>query len=132
MDAAKLLEPSRARCELRTVAATFFEEYRENVETDAVLGRRFMPVYATEPGVDGSNSIFRGLGERYETHRGAQMTDNVVGVAGRLADRHAASRFMPDKAIDPIDEACANVRVQLSSRQEEMDQLERTKLAVGD
>ncbi|PWU89143.1 putative ATP-dependent protease binding subunit [Trypanosoma cruzi] len=131
MAAAKLLEPSRARCELRTIAATFFEEYRENVETDAVLGRRFMPVHVTEPGVDGSTSIFRGLGECYETHRGAQMTDNLVGVAGRLADRHAASRFVPDKAIDPIDEACADVRVQLSSRQEEMDQLERTKRQLG-
>ncbi|PBJ77851.1 ATP-dependent Clp protease subunit, heat shock [Trypanosoma cruzi cruzi] len=127
MDAANLLKPMLARGELRTIGATTLEEYRKYVEKDAAFERRFMPVYVTEPSVDECISILRGLKERYETHHGVQITDNAVVVAVQLADRYITGRFMPDKAIDLIDEACANVRVQLSSRPEEIDQLERKK-----
>ncbi|ORC87286.1 putative ATP-dependent Clp protease subunit [Trypanosoma theileri] len=127
MDAANLLKPMLARGELRTIGATTLEEYRKYVEKDAAFERRFMPVQVKEPSVEECISILRGLKERYETHHGVQITDTAVVVAAQLADRYITSRFMPDKAIDLIDEACANVRVQLSSRPEEIDQLERKK-----
>ncbi|KEG07750.1 putative ATP-dependent Clp protease subunit [Trypanosoma grayi] len=127
MDAANLLKPMLARGELRTIGATTLEEYRNYVEKDAAFERRFMPVQVSEPSVEECISILRGLKERYEMHHGVQITDNAVVVAVQLADRYITSRFMPDKAIDLIDEACANVRVQLSSRPEEIDQLERKK-----
>ncbi|KAH9588976.1 ATPase [Trypanosoma melophagium] len=127
MDAANLLKPMLARGELRTIGATTLEEYRKYVEKDAAFERRFMPVHVKEPSVEECISILRGLKERYETHHGVQITDTAVVVAVQLADRYITSRFMPDKAIDLIDEACANVRVQLSSRPEEIDQLERKK-----
>lgn len=127
MDAANLLKPMLARGELRTIGATTLEEYRQHVEKDAAFERRFMPVHVTEPSVEECISILRGLKERYETHHGVQITDNAVVVAVQLANRYITSRFMPDKAIDLVDEACANVRVKLSSRPEEIDQLERKK-----
>ncbi|RNF02406.1 101 kDa heat shock protein [Trypanosoma conorhini] len=127
MDAANLLKPMLARGELRTIGATTLEEYRQYVEKDAAFERRFMPVHVKEPSLEECISILRGLKERYETHHGVQITDNAVVVAVQLADRYITGRFMPDKAIDLIDEACANVRVQLSSRPEEIDQLERKK-----
>ncbi|GET90413.1 ATP-dependent clp protease subunit, heat shock protein 100, putative [Leishmania tarentolae] len=127
MDAANLLKPLLARGELRTIGATTLEEYRQYVEKDAAFERRFMPVYVNEPSVEECTSILRGLKDRYEQHHGVQITDKAVVVAVQLADRYITNRFMPDKAIDLIDEACANVRVTLSSRPAEIDALERKK-----
>lgn len=127
MDAANLLKPMLARGELRTIGATTLEEYRQHVEKDAAFERRFQPVHVKEPSVEDCISILRGLKEKYEAHHGVQITDNAIVVAVQLADRYITNRFMPDKAIDLVDEACANTRVQLSSRPEEIDQLERRK-----
>jgi len=125
MDAANLLKPMLARGELRTIGATTLEEYRKHVEKDAAFERRFQPVYVNEPSVTDCISILRGLQERYETHHGVLITDNAIVVAAQLADRYITNRFLPDKAIDLIDEACANTRVQLDSRPERIDTLER-------
>ncbi|KNH09268.1 serine peptidase [Perkinsela sp. CCAP 1560/4] len=125
MDAANLLKPMLARGELRTIGATTLEEYRKHVEKDAAFERRFQPVYVNEPSVPDCISILRGIQEKYETHHGVQITDNAIVLAAQLADRYITSRFLPDKAIDLIDEACANTRVQLDSRPEEIDTLER-------
>lgn len=127
MDAANLLKPLLARGELRTIGATTLEEYRQYVEKDAAFERRFMPVYVNEPSVEECTSILRGLKDRYEHHHGVQITDKAVVVAVQLANRYITNRFMPDKAIDLVDEACANVRVTLSSRPAEIDELERQK-----
>ena len=127
MDAANLLKPMLARGELRTIGATTLEEYRLHVEKDAAFERRFQPVQVNEPSVEDCISILRGLKEKYETHHGVNITDNAVVLAAQLADRYINNRFLPDKAIDLIDEACANTRVQLSSRPEQIDQLERRK-----
>ncbi|KPA80490.1 ATP-dependent Clp protease subunit [Leptomonas pyrrhocoris] len=127
MDAANLLKPLLARGELRTIGATTLEEYRQYVEKDAAFERRFMPVYVNEPTVEECTSILRGLKDRYEQHHGVQITDKAVVVAAQLANRYITSRFLPDKAIDLIDEACANVRVTLSSRPAEIDALERRR-----
>lgn len=127
MDAANLLKPMLARGELRTIGATTLEEYRKYVEKDAAFERRFQPVTVSEPSVEDCISILRGLKEKYETHHGVQITDNAVVLAAQLADRYITNRFLPDKAIDLIDEACANTRVQLDSRPEQIDQLERRK-----
>ncbi|KPI87533.1 ATP-dependent Clp protease subunit [Leptomonas seymouri] len=127
MDAANLLKPLLARGELRTIGATTLEEYRQYVEKDAAFERRFMPVYVNEPSVEECTSILRGLKDRYEQHHGVQITDKAVVVAAQLADRYITNRFLPDKAIDLVDEACANVRVTLSSRPAEIDALERRR-----
>lgn len=125
MDAANLLKPLLARGELRTIGATTLEEYRKYVEKDAAFERRFQPVQVNEPSVEDCISILRGLKDRYETHHGVQISDAALVLAAQLADRYITSRFMPDKAIDLIDEACANTRVQLDSRPEIIDTLER-------
>jgi ATP-dependent Clp protease ATP-binding subunit ClpB len=125
MDAANLLKPMLARGELRTIGATTLQEYRKHIEKDAAFERRFQPVYVNEPSVPDCISILRGLKERYETHHGVQITDNAIVLAAQLADRYITNRFLPDKAIDLIDEACANTRVQLDSRPEKIDFLER-------
>jgi ATP-dependent Clp protease ATP-binding subunit ClpB len=130
MDAANLLKPMLARGELRTIGATTLEEYRKYVEKDAAFERRFQPVYVNEPSVEDCISILRGLKQKYETHHGVQISDNAVVLAAQLADRYITNRFLPDKAIDLIDEACANTRVQLDSRPEKIDQLERRKLQL--
>ena len=127
MDAANLLKPMLARGELRTIGATTLEEYRKYVEKDAAFERRFQPVSVHEPSVPDCISILRGLKEKYENHHGVVITDNACVVAAQLADRYITNRFLPDKAIDLIDEACANTRVQLSSRPEKIDELERKK-----
>ena len=127
MDAANLLKPMLARGELRTIGATTLEEYRKYVEKDAAFERRFQPVYVNEPSVEDCISILRGLKDRYENHHGVQITDSAIVLAAQLADRYITNRFMPDKAIDLIDEACANTRVQLDSRPEQIDQLERRR-----
>eukprot|EP00727_Mastigamoeba_balamuthi_P007619 m51a1_g3478 putative chaperone protein 1-like (873) ;mRNA; r:765047-767665 len=130
MDAANLLKPALARGELRCIGATTLAEYRKHVEKDAAFERRFQQVYVGEPSPADTVSILRGLRERYETHHGVRLLDGALVAAVQLSSRYIMQRFLPDKAIDLIDEACANVRVQLDSRPEVIDQLERRKLQL--
>jgi len=130
MDAANLLKPMLARGELRCIGATTLDEYREHVEKDKAFERRFQQVLVKEPSVTDTVSILRGLKERYESHHGVQILDSALVAAAKLADRYIKQRFMPDKAIDIIDEACANVRVQLDSQPEVIDELERRQLQL--
>ncbi|KAL6048524.1 Double Clp-N motif domain-containing protein [Balamuthia mandrillaris] len=130
MDAANLLKPMLARGELRCIGATTLAEYRKYVEKDAAFERRFQPVYVGEPSVPDTVSILRGLKDRYESHHGVRISDSALVMAAQLAHRYITSRFLPDKAIDLVDEACANVRVQLDSRPEKIDQLERKRLQL--
>lgn len=130
MDAANLLKPMLARGELRCIGATTLDEYRKHVEKDAAFERRFQQVYVGEPSIEDSVSILRGLKERYETHHGVRIHDAALVAAARLSSRYIASRFLPDKAIDLVDEACANVRVQLDSQPEAIDQLQRKSLQL--
>lgn len=130
MDAANLLKPMLARGELRCIGATTLKEYRLHVEKDAAFERRFQPVHVSEPTVPATVSILRGLKERYENHHGIRITDAALVLAAKLADRYIQNRFLPDKAIDLVDEACAFVRVQLDSRPERIDQLERQILQL--
>jgi len=125
MDAANLLKPMLARGELRAIGATTKDEYRKHIEKDSALERRFQPVLVGEPSVDSTVSILRGLREKYEHHHGVRIQDAAVVAAAQLADRYITGRYAPDKAIDLLDEACANVRVVLDSRPEEIDALER-------
>ena len=130
MDAANLLKPLLARGELRCIGATTLEEYRKHVEKDAAFERRFQPVYVGEPSVLDTISILRGLKERYEVHHGVRIADNALVLAAQLAHRYIQGRFLPDKAIDLVDEACANVRVQLDSQPEVIDALQRKHLRL--
>lgn len=130
MDAANLLKPLLARGELRCIGATTLEEYRKYVEKDAAFERRFQPVYVGEPTVPDTVSILRGLKEKYETHHGVKIADNALVMAAELANRYITNRFLPDKAIDLIDEACANTRVNLDSQPEAIDVLKRKKLRL--
>lgn len=130
MDAANLLKPMLARGELRCIGATTLEEYRKHVEKDAAFERRFQQVHVAEPSIEDTVSILRGLKSRYEAHHGVRITDSALVLAAKLADRYLTSRFKPDSAIDLMDEACANVRVQLDSQPEIMDQLERRQLQL--
>lgn len=130
MDAANLLKPMLARGELRLIGATTLDEYRKYIEKDPAFERRFQQVFVGEPSVQATISILRGLKEKYETHHGVRITDAALIAAAQLADRYITQRFLPDKAIDLVDEACANVRVQLDSRPEEIDVLERKKLQL--
>ncbi|GLD96207.1 hypothetical protein PINS_up004885 [Pythium insidiosum] len=130
MDAANLLKPMLARGELRCIGATTLDEYRKHVEKDKAFERRFQQVLVREPSVPDTVSILRGLKERYESHHGVHITDGALVTAAKLADRYIKERFMPDKAIDIIDEACANVRVQLDSQPEVIDELERRQLQL--
>lgn len=130
MDAANLLKPLLARGELRCIGATTLEEYRKYVEKDAAFERRFQPVYVGEPSVVDTVSILRGLKERYETHHGVRIADGALVLAAQLAHRYITNRFLPDKAIDLVDEACAHTRVALDSQPEIMDALSRRKLQL--
>jgi ATP-dependent Clp protease ATP-binding subunit ClpB len=130
MDAANLLKPMLARGELRCIGATTLDEYRQHVEKDKAFERRFQQVLVKEPSVTDTVSILRGLKERYESHHGVHIIDGALVAAAKLADRYITQRFMPDKAIDIIDEACANVRVQLDSQPEVIDELERRQLQL--
>jgi len=125
MDAANLLKPMLARGELRCIGATTLDEYQKYIEKDAALERRFQPVHVGEPSVQATISILRGLREKYEHHHGVRVQDSALVAAAQLADRYITGRFAPDKAIDLVDEACAKVRVQLDSKPEEIDSLER-------
>jgi ATP-dependent Clp protease ATP-binding subunit ClpB len=130
MDAANLLKPMLARGELRLIGATTLEEYREHVEKDAAFERRFQQVLVGEPSVADTVQILRGLKERYSSYHGVQIADRALVVAAELADRYITNRFLPDKAIDLVDEACSNLQVQLESKPEEIDVLERQMIRL--
>ncbi|KAJ0048158.1 hypothetical protein Pint_16230 [Pistacia integerrima] len=130
MDAANLFKPMLARGQLRCIGATTLEEYRKYVEKDAAFERRFQQVYVAEPSVPDTISILRGLKERYEGHHGVRIQDRALVVAAQLSARYITGRHLPDKAIDLVDEACANVRVQLDSQPEEIDNLERKRMQL--
>ena len=126
-DAANMLKPALARGDLRCVGATTLDEYRKYVEGDAALARRFQPVFVGEPSVEDTVSILRGLKERYEVHHGVRIQDAALVAAATLSHRYITDRFLPDKAIDLVDEAASRVRVQIDSMPEELDQLERKR-----
>ncbi|OQW53379.1 ATP-dependent chaperone ClpB [Candidatus Raskinella chloraquaticus] len=125
MDASNLLKPALARGELHCVGATTLDEYRKHVEKDAALARRFQPVFVAEPTVEDTVSILRGLKEKYETHHGVRITDAAIVAAATLSNRYITDRFLPDKAIDLIDESAARLRMQVDSKPEELDELDR-------
>jgi ATP-dependent Clp protease ATP-binding subunit ClpB len=130
MDAANLLKPKLARGELRMIGATTLEEYRKHIEKDAAFERRFQKVLVNEPSVEATISILRGLADRYTAHHGVRISDAAIITAAQLSDRYITDRFLPDKAIDLIDEAAATRRVQLDSRPESIDKLERKILQL--
>ncbi len=125
MDAGNLLKPMLARGELHCVGATTLDEYRKYVEKDAALERRFQPVLVSEPTVEDTISILRGLEERYEVFHGVKITDQALVAAATLSDRYITDRFLPDKAIDLVDEACALIRTEMDSMPQEMDEISR-------
>ncbi len=126
MDAGNMLKPMLARGELRMVGATTLDEYRDNIEKDPALERRFQPVVVGEPSVEDTIGILRGLKERYEVHHGVRITDAALVAAATLSDRYIADRFLPDKAIDLIDEAASRLRMEIDSRPVEVDEVERS------
>jgi ATP-dependent Clp protease ATP-binding subunit ClpB len=125
MDASNLLKPALARGELHCVGATTLDEYRKHVEKDAALARRFQPVFVSEPTVEDTISILRGIKEKYELHHGVRITDAAIVAAATLSHRYIADRFLPDKAIDLMDEAGSRLRMQVDSKPEELDELDR-------
>jgi ATP-dependent Clp protease ATP-binding subunit ClpB len=125
MDAANMLKPMLARGELHAIGATTLDEYRKHIEKDAALERRFQPVFVGEPSVEDSISILRGLKERYEVHHGVRITDSAVIAAATLSNRYISDRFLPDKAIDLIDEAASRLRMQIDSKPQELDIIDR-------
>jgi ATP-dependent Clp protease ATP-binding subunit ClpB len=125
VDAANLLKPMLARGELRAIGATTLDEYRKHVEKDAALARRFQTVLVGEPSVEDAIGILRGLKERYEVHHGVRIQDSAIVAAAMLSDRYIADRFLPDKAIDLIDEAASRLRIEIDSRPTELDEVER-------
>ncbi len=125
MDAGQMLKPMLARGELRVVGATTLDEYRKHVEKDAALERRFQPVYVGEPTVEDTIAILRGLKERYEAHHGIRITDSAVIAAATLSHRYIGDRFLPDKAIDLLDEAASRLRIEIDSMPQEIDEVER-------
>lgn len=125
MDAANLLKPALARGELHCVGATTLAEYKKHIEKDAALERRFQPVQVAEPDIEDTISILRGLKEKYEIHHGIRITDNAIVAAAKLSDRYLTERFLPDKAIDLIDEAASKIRIEIDSMPLEIDELDR-------
>ena len=125
MDASNMLKPALARGELHCVGATTLDEYRKHVEKDAALARRFQPVFVTEPTVEDTISILRGLKEKYELHHAVRITDSAIVAAATLSNRYITDRFLPDKAIDLIDEASSRLRMEVDSKPEEIDELDR-------
>jgi ATP-dependent Clp protease ATP-binding subunit ClpB len=125
MDASNMLKPMLARGELHAIGATTLDEYRKYIEKDAALERRFQPVFVDEPSVEDTVSILRGLKERYEVHHGVHITDGAVIAAAALSDRYITDRFLPDKAIDLIDEAASRIRTQIDSKPAELDDIDR-------
>jgi len=125
MDAGNMLKPMLARGELRVVGATTLDEYRQHVEKDAALERRFQPVFVGEPSVENTIAILRGLKERYEAHHGVRITDDAIIAAATLSHRYIGDRFLPDKAIDLVDEAASRLRIEIDSMPQEIDEVER-------
>ena len=125
MDASNLLKPALARGELHCVGATTLDEYRKHVEKDAALARRFQPVFVSEPTVEDTISILRGLKEKYEQHHKVRISDSALVAAATLSNRYIADRFLPDKAIDLVDEAASRLRMQVDTKPEELDELDR-------
>jgi len=125
MDASNLLKPALARGELHCIGATTLDEYQKHVEKDAALARRFQPVYVNEPTVEDTISILRGLKDKYEQHHGVRITDSALVAAATLSNRYITDRFLPDKAIDLMDEAAARLKMQVDSKPEELDSLDR-------
>lgn len=125
MDAANMLKPALARGELHCVGATTLDEYRQHVEKDAALARRFQPVFVSQPTVEDTISILRGIKEKYELHHGVRITDSALVAAATLSNRYITERFLPDKAIDLVDEACARLRMAVDSKPEALDEMDR-------
>lgn len=125
MDASNMLKPALARGELHMVGATTLDEYRKHIEKDAALARRFQPVFVSEPTVEDTISILRGLKEKYEAHHGVRITDAAIVSAAQLSNRYITDRFLPDKAIDLVDEASSRLRMQVDSKPEDIDELDR-------
>ena len=125
MDASNMLKPALARGELHCVGATTLDEYRKNIEKDAALARRFQPVYVNEPSVEDTISILRGIKEKYELHHGVRITDGAIVAAATLSNRYITDRFLPDKAIDLMDEAASRLRMEVDSKPEAIDELDR-------
>ena len=125
MDASNLLKPALVRGDLRCIGATTLDEYRKYIEKDAALERRFQPVFVGEPDVEDTISILRGLKEKYEVHHGVRITDTAIVAAAQLSDRYISDRFLPDKAIDLIDEAASKLRIDIDSMPEEIDRIDR-------
>jgi ATP-dependent Clp protease ATP-binding subunit ClpB len=125
MDASNMLKPALARGELHCVGATTLDEYRKHIEKDAALARRFQPVFVSEPTVADTISILRGLKEKYELHHGVRITDSAIVAAATLSNRYITDRFLPDKAIDLVDEAASRLRMEVDSKPEEIDELDR-------
>ena len=130
MDAANLLKPALARGELRTIGATTLDEYRKYIEKDAALERRFQPVFVAEPSVEDTIAILRGLKERYEVHHGVHITDSALVAAATLSNRYITDRFLPDKAVDLVDEAAARLKIELDSMPAEIDELNRSAMQL--
>ncbi|MEP6589826.1 MAG: ATP-dependent chaperone ClpB [Gemmatimonadota bacterium] len=130
VDASNLLKPALARGELHVVGATTLDEYRKNIEKDAALERRFQPVKVGEPTVEDTIAILRGLKEKYEVHHGVRITDNALVAAATLSDRYIGDRFLPDKAIDLMDEAASRLRMEIDSLPQEIDEVERRILQL--
>ena len=130
MDAGNLLKPMLARGVLRTIGATTINEYRKYIEKDPALERRFQPVMVDEPSVEDTISILRGLKEKYEVHHGIRILDSAIVEAAKLSDRYITDRFLPDKAIDLIDEAASSLRIQIDSMPEEIDAMTRQKMQL--
>jgi ATP-dependent Clp protease ATP-binding subunit ClpB len=125
MDASNLLKPALARGELHCIGATTLDEYRKHVEKDAALARRFQPIFVSEPTVEDTVSILRGLKDKYEQHHGVRITDSALVAAATLSNRYITDRFLPDKAIDLMDEAAARLKMQVDSKPEELDSMDR-------
>jgi ATP-dependent Clp protease ATP-binding subunit ClpB len=125
MDASNLLKPALARGELHCIGATTLDEYKKHVEKDAALARRFQPVFVSEPSVEDTISILRGLKDKYEQHHGVRIADSAIVAAATLSNRYITDRFLPDKAIDLVDEAAARLKMQVDSKPEELDTLDR-------
>ena len=130
MDASNMLKPMLARGELHCIGATTLDEYRKHIEKDAALERRFQPVLVDQPSVEDTISILRGLRERYEVHHGVRITDGALVAAAVLSNRYITDRFLPDKAIDLVDEAASRLRMEMDSMPAELDEIERRRMQL--
>ncbi|MFP3018244.1 MAG: ATP-dependent chaperone ClpB [Candidatus Tisiphia sp.] len=130
MDASNLLKPMLARGEIHCIGATTLDEYREYIERNQALARRFLPIYVSQPTVEDTISILRGIKDKYELHHGVRIADSAIVAASTLSNRYITDRYLPDKAIDLIDEACSRLKIELSSKPEELDELDRRIIQI--